>query len=198
MKRVVNGHNAALSLLLSLLLLCTCSTGNTRSRSDTGEEPPSPSASGAQNQGGENTPSGYTDTRYHYSITGPGPLKPQPDGTAVFVGEDERLQVAVVEGAKAADPLALAHTDLDAIKTSAPNFQVLVQPVAVSLAGQRGAKFTYAFSGKSHTGGQIKIFAVRYYIPKNDSMLAVVSYQDAATEFSAAEADGFANSFHWL
>lgn len=181
------------ALCLTVVLAGGCS--RSPSHGDVGEQGGT-SGGGSTNQGGETNPTAYTDARYHYTITGPGPLKPQADGTAVFAGEDERLEVAVVTGSKAADPLAVAQADLNSLK-SAPDFQVLVQPIAVSLAGQRGVKFTWSYTTQSHTGKQAKFFSVRYYIPKNDSMLAVVAYRDIATEFDANEADGFANSLRW-
>jgi hypothetical protein len=159
-----------------------------------GSEAPSPRA----NQGGETNPTVYTDARFNYRMTGPGPLKPRADGTASFAGEDELLEVAVVGDARAADPAALAQSDLKSLSGSVSDFQVLVQPVAVSLGGQRVIKFTYSSTGSGHAGKTIKFFNVRYYIAKNDKMLAVISYRDAATEFDAQEADGFASSFRWL
>jgi hypothetical protein len=150
------------------------------------------------NQGGETTSTVYTDARFNYKITGPGPLKPRSDGTASFAGEDELLEVAVVGDARAADPAALAQSDLKSLSGSVSDYQVLIQPVAVTLGGQRVIKLTYSSTGSSHTGKSIKFLNVRYYIAKNDKMLAVISYRDAATEFDAQEADGFASSVRWL
>jgi hypothetical protein len=174
-----------------MAVLCAC-----------GPFPGDSSAAGASsrsqaNQGGETNPTVYTDARFHYQITGPGPLKALPDGTATFAGEDERLEVAVVTGSRAADPAALAQSDLNGLRSSAPDFQALVQPVTVTLGGQGVIKFTYSFTGSGHTGKTIKFFNVRYYIAKNESTLAVISYRDSATEFDAQEADGFASSFRW-
>lgn len=205
-----NSKRAVLTTLFALWLLSGCGLfperAGARAQKDgqtigSGSTDPSPgpgTASNSGNQGGEANPTGYTDARYHYRITGPGPLKAQSDGTASFAGEDERLEVAIVEGAKAADPAALAEADLSSLSRSTADFQVLFRPDAVTLGGQRVIKFTYSSSGKGHTGKSIKLFNVRYYIPKSDTMLAVVSYRDAASEFDAKEADGFASSFRWL
>lgn len=151
------------------------------------------------NQGGEVSPTDYTDSRYHYRVIGPGPMKAQSDGTASFSGEDEKFEVAIVEGTRAADPAALAEADLAALGRSASEFQVLVRPQAITLGEQRMIKVTYASIGKSYaTGKPLKMFAVRYYIPKNSEMLALLTYRDAASEFDAKEAEGFAASFRWL
>lgn len=181
---------------------CGFSTSHNRSGSggDLGDvtASPSPRASGQATRGGENNPATYTDSRFNYRITGPGPMSRNADGAASFAGEDERLVVDVVTGSRAGDPTALAQSDLDSLRGSTPNFQVMVQPTAVSLGGQRVIKLTYSSSGQSFTGKTIKFFNVRYYIAKNESTLAVISYRDASTEFDAQEADGFASSFRWL
>ena len=60
-------------------------------------------------------------------------------------------------------------------------------------------KFTYTWTAKRPASGEsVKMTSVRYYIPKNPAMLAVVHYGDASAEFNQQEADGFASSFRWL
>src|SRR5207245_1170638 len=85
-------------------------------------------AGDSANQGGQNSPTGYTDNRYHYRLTGPGPINARPDGTASFVGEDELLEVAVVEGARAADPMALAQAEVSSLSNTTPNFHITSRP----------------------------------------------------------------------
>ena len=208
--RIPDPRHVFLIALPTLLILSGCSlqpeSGARADRADRNDAAPRSASSAGQvtagtgaNQGGETDPSGYTDTRHRYRITGPGPLKAQPDGSASFSGEDERLVVTVVEGAKAADPMALAEADLNSLSKSTSDFKAVIRPTAVTLGGQRMVKFTYTSTGKSQVDGkQVKLTAVRYYIPKNDTVLAVVSYSDVSTEFSAQEADGFAGSFGWL
>jgi hypothetical protein len=161
---------------------------------------PQPAESGSPvDQGGQNTPTGYTDARYHYRITGPGPLKARPDGTASFVGEDERLEVVVVEGDQAANPLGLAQSEISSLSSTSANFRTIFGPANVTLGGQNMIKVSYAWTGKSQaTGTQLKKTGVRYYIAKNPTMLAAVRYEDASGEFDQQEADGFAGSFRWL
>jgi hypothetical protein len=160
--------------------------------------PRSGTASTPGNQGGETNPTAYTDTRYQYRISTPGPMKAQPDGTASFSGEDERLEVMVIEGAKAADPAALAEEDLNSLSRSTPGFKVLIRPSPVTFGGQRMIKWTYESTGKSFNGKQTSFYTARYYIPKDERKLAVVSYRDSAGEFDAKEADDLAGSFRWL
>jgi len=192
----------ALSVSAAAVLFgCGFSTSHNRSNgSDLGDvaASQSPGTSRQAGPGGESNPATYTDSRFNYRITGPGPMSRNADGTASFAGEDERLVVTVVTDSRAADPNALAQSDLNSLRGSTPDSQVLIQPVAVTLGGQRVIKFTYSSSGQSFKGKTVKFFNVRYYIAKNDSTLAVISYRDASTEFDAQEADGFASSFRWL
>jgi hypothetical protein len=213
---VLDLRYAFLAGVASLLLLAGCSpfpgqsgaARNSGGGTSQASQPPAPtsqagaaaepSAADPGNQGGENKPAGYTDARYHYSLTGPGPLTARPDGTASFAGEDEQLVVSVVEGSRAADPAALAQADLNSLRSSTADFRLLSAPVAVTLGGQRVVRFTYSWTGRSSTGRQTTFTGARYYISKNEAMLAVISYRDASSEFSASEADGFAASFRWL
>jgi hypothetical protein len=207
---------AFLAGILSLLLLTACSplpdqsgaARNSGAATSRATQPPAaagqteasaqPGAPSPGDQGGENKPAGYTDARYHYSLTGPGPIMARADGTASFSGEDEQLVVSVVEGAKAADPVALAQADLNSLSGSAAGFRLVSAPVAVTLGGQRVVRCTYTWTGRSSTGRSTTFTGARYYIAKNEGMLAVISYRDASSEFSASEADGFAASFRWL
>jgi hypothetical protein len=156
-------------------------------------------AGSSGNQGGQNSPTGYTDAKYHYRLTGPGPISARSDGTARFVGEDELLEVAVVEGAQAADPIALAQAEVSSLSSSTPGVHMVSRPARVTLGGQSMVKFSYTWTANSQASGkQIKMTGVRYFIPKSAAMAAVVRYGDASSQFDTQEADGFAGSFRWL
>jgi hypothetical protein len=207
---------ATLAVVFTSVLLTGCSplpdrsgAANSRDRADRSAQT-SPSASpdsrsqpgpagDSANQGGQNSPTGYTDARYHYRLTGPGPLNARPDGTASFVGEDELLEVAVVEGARAADPTALAQAEVSSLSSTTPNVRITSRPAQVTLGGQSMVKFSYAWTAKSQASGQqIKMTGVRYFIPKSTAAIAVIRYGDASSQFDTQEADGFAGSFRWL
>jgi hypothetical protein len=207
---------ATLAVVFTSVLLTGCSplpdrsgAANSRDRADRSAQT-SPSASpdarsqpGAAgdsgNQGGQNSPTGYTDARFHYRLTGPGPLTARPDGTASFLGEDELLEVAVVEGAQAADPMAVAQAEVSSLSNATPNVRITSRPAQVTLGGQSMVKFSYTWTAKSQASGQqIKMTGVRYLIPKSTAAIAVVRYGDASSQFDTQEADGFAGSFRWL
>jgi hypothetical protein len=151
------------------------------------------------NQGGQTTPTGYTDTRYHYRLMGPGQINPRSDGTASFVGEDEKLEVAVVEGARAADPMALAQAEVSSLNSTMPGVHIASRPAQVSLGGHSMVKFSYTWTANTQASGkQVKMTGVRYFIPKDAGTVAVVRYGDSSSQFDTQEADGFASSFRWL
>jgi uncharacterized lipoprotein len=206
-----------LATMSTLLLLAACSSpgqpGAARKTSDSGGQSgqASPAATGdtqsqpasgsgtPADQGGQNKPTSYTDTRYNYRVTGPGPISPRSDGTASFTGEDERFEVAVIQGDRAADPLGLAQGEINSLSSSSTNFRTVFAPAKVTIGVQSMVKATYTWTGKSHTGGQqLKMTGVRYYVSKDPATLAVIRYEDASSEFDQQEADGFAGSFRWL
>jgi hypothetical protein len=206
-----------LATIPTLLLFIACSSpgqpGAARNTSNSGarseqaspaatsdaQSQPAPGGGGSADQGGQNKPTSYTDSRYHYRVTGPGPLRPRSDGTASFTGEEERFEVAVVEGDRAADPTGLAQGEINSVSSSSSNFRTVFGPGKVTLGVQTMVKATYTWTGKSHTGSQqLKFTGARYYISKDPATLAVIRYEDASTEFDQQEADGFAGSFRWL
>lgn len=153
---------------------------------------------GSGGDGGQPAPATYTDSRYHYRITAPGPMTGKPDGTASYASENERLDVAVVEGARAADPAALAQKDASSLSSSTPDFRLVSPPAAVTIAGKPMVKFTYSSTASKQGGGKLTVTSARYYIPKNEALLAVVTYRDDSAEFNSTEADGTLSTFQWL
>jgi hypothetical protein len=140
----------------------------------------------------------YTDDRYHYRIDSPGPLTPGPRGASYF-GPEERLEVVVVEGGAAGDPAALADKDISALKSSISDFKLVAPPAPLTLGEHRMIKFRYTGTVDNPTTGKpIKLTSARYYIAKNNSLLAVVTYGDKSQEFDPKEADDIARSFSWL
>lgn len=158
------------------------------------------STGSAETQGAETPQVTYSDARYHYRIDGPGHMTAQADGTASVVGPSERLEVAVVQGARAADPAALAQADVTSLGASLADFHLLSHPAAITLAGQRMVKFVYTWAaGTSQvTGKPLKLTGVRYYIAKDPSLLAVVTYGISSSRYDPQGADDIASTFKWL
>lgn len=142
----------------------------------------------------------YTDALHRYRISGPGRMTANGDGSASFIGPVERLEVAIVDGTRAADPMALANADLSTLKTTSTDFRQVQAPAAVTVSGHRSIKFVYQWTAGTNavTGKANVLITARYYITKDATRLAVVSYASAANQYDPQGADDVANTFAWL
>ena len=162
-----------------------------------GTQSPAP----AEAHGGESVPVTYTDARFHYRIDAPGgQMTSNADGTASYVGPSERLEIAIVQGSQAASPASLASHDLSSLAASAPSFQKLADPYAVTINGRRITRFAYTWNaGTSQvTGKAIELTTVRYYVPKDAGTLAVITYGIVSNQFDPQGADDLVLTFQWL
>jgi hypothetical protein len=140
----------------------------------------------------------YVDSRYHYRIDAPGHITAAADGTAGFVGPVERIQIEVRQ-ASSADLPGLARTDIQSPPTSFTGFQLKSGPTMVALNGKPAEKFVFTYSGgvNSVTNRPLTLVGVRYYIPKDASTLAVVTYGVASDQYDPQGADDIASTFRW-
>jgi hypothetical protein len=178
--------------------MAACGPSATGSASTTAEQ--GATQPGSEAGTGTETSIAYTDTLHRYRISGPGRISANADGTASFIGPVERLEVAIVDGARAADPMALAKADLNALKSSVTNFRQLQAPAAVTISGHRTVKFVYQWTAGTNavTGKANELITARYYITRDSNRLAVVSYGSAANQYDPQGADDVANTFAWL
>ncbi len=154
----------------------------------------------AETNNGEAVPVTYVDSRFHYRIDGPGRMSANADGTASVAGPSEQLTVAVVQGASAADPAALAHADITSLSTSATAFRLAAGPGEVTINGKKVEKFVYAYNAGTSavTGKPLDFVGVRYYIPKDPSTVAVLTYGIVSNQYDPQGADDIALTFQWL
>jgi hypothetical protein len=126
-------------------------------------------------------------------------MTPNPDGSASFIGPSERLEVTVVQGASASDPGALASQDSKSLATSAQSFHLVSNPAAVTISGHRVTRFTYTWNAGTSTvtGKAIALTSVRYYVPKDSTTLAVITYGAVSNQFDPQGADDVASTFKW-
>ena len=144
-------------------------------------------------------PGTYVNDQYHYSVESPGPMNAGSNGAASYFGPEERLEVLAVEGPSATDPVALANKDVAALKSSVTDLKVVSGPAAMTLGNRQVIKVTYTGTVANPTTDKpIKLTSARYYIAKDKSLLAIVTYGDKAEEFDPKEADAIAMSFRWL
>jgi len=195
------GFNVPLAGLASALAIglvaCGSSTGTVPAAgADTGT-----TAAGAEgnSNSGEAPAILYVDSRYHYRIGAPGHMTVNADGSAAFVGPSERLQVTVVQGAKAADVAALARDDVAGLPASTAGFHLVAGPRSVNLNGHKVEKFVYNWNAGTNqvTGKPVTLVGVRYYVPKDATTMAVITYGIAANQYDPQGADDIASTFQW-
>lgn len=179
-----------MAVVLATFGLAACST-------------PGQSPEGAAAQGepasGEAAAVPYADSRFHYKIDAPGRMTPNADGTASFIGPSERLEIAVVQGAQASDPNGLANRDEKTLAGSLAGYRKLAAPGGVTLNGKKAVKLIYVWSAGTSTvtGKATELTAVRYYIPKDSTIVAVITYSIVSNQYDPEGADDLAKTFHW-
>jgi hypothetical protein len=184
---------ASITAGLLATIACGASTGTTA-----GTEAP-PATAGAEANTGEGTPVTYTDSRFHYRIDGPGRMTAGPDGTATYIGPSERLEISVIQGTGATDPSALASQDIKTLAASAAAFQQRSSPAKLTLNGHHVTRFAYTWSAGTSTvtGKATELTSVRYYVSKDASTLAVITYGIVSNQFDPQGADDIVSTFQW-
>jgi hypothetical protein len=188
----------AIAVLVLASVLAACGQSSAGTTAAPAEQ--NNTQAGGEAGGGSEVSIAYTDASHHYRISAPGRMTANADGTASFIGPVERLEVAIVDGSQAADPMALARADLNTLKTTAPGFRQVQAPAAVTVAGHRTVKFVYQWTAGTNavTGKANQLITARYYITKDSTRLATVSYGSAANQYDPQGADDIANTFVWL
>jgi hypothetical protein len=188
----------AIIVLAALSVLAACGPSSANTSGAPADQ--TNTQAGADAGAGTETSIAYTDSAHHYRISGPGRMTANPDGTASFIGPVERLEVAIVDGTRAADPMALASADLNALKTTATDFRQVQAPTVVTVSGHRTVKFVYQWTAGTNavTGKANQLITARYYITKDSGRLAMVSYASAVNQYDPQGADDVANTFAWL
>jgi hypothetical protein len=169
---------------------------STTGGADTGAQP---TAGAEANANGEAIPVPYADARFHYRIDAPGRMSPNADGTAAYIGPSERLEIRVVSGTGASDPSSLATQDIKSLAASATSFHQLTSPAKLTLSGYRVTRFAYTWvAGTSAvTGKPIELTSVRYYLIKDSTTLAVITYGIVTNQFDPQGADDIVSTFQW-
>ena len=193
MLRTVTAH--VLSSLAAVALLAIAGCGS----SPSAETPAANSPAAPEANNGEAPSVTYVDARFHYRIDGPGHLAANADGTASVIGPSERLMVAVVQGSSAADPAGLARKDAGSMPSTTASFRLLSGPGAVTINGKAIQKFVYAYNAGTSavTGKPLDLVGVRYYISKDSTTLAVVTYGIVSNQYDPQGADDIASTFQW-
>jgi hypothetical protein len=188
----------AIAVLGALSVIAACGPSSASTTTAPSEQANTQAA--GEPAAGSETSIAYTDTAHRYRISGPGRMTANADGTASFIGPVERLEVAIVDGSRAADPMALATADVKALKTTATDFRQVQAPATVTVSGHRTVKFVYQWTSGTNavTGKANQLITARYYITKDSGRLAMVSYASASNQYDPQGADDIANTFAWL
>ena len=190
-----NRHLLPIFLIAGALALAACGSSST-----TGSAPVATAQAGSESTNNGEAPAvSYIDSRYHYRIDGPGHMSANADGTASVIGPSERLVVSVVQGASAADPVALARTDVKSMPSSTANFLLKAGPGEITLNGKKVQKFIFTYNAGTSavTGKPLDLVGVRYYIPKDSGTVAVVTYGIVSNQYDPQGADDIALTFQW-
>jgi hypothetical protein len=177
-------------------LLVTAACGS--SSASTGANDNASATAGADNVAGESVPVPYADARFHYRIDAPGHMTQNLDGSAAYIGPSERLEITIVQGSAASDPGALAGKDVKSL-ASAPAFHQLSNPANITLSGYSVIRFSYSWNAgtSSVTGKPIELTSVRYYLSKDATTLAVITYGIVSNQFDPQGADDIVSTFRW-
>jgi hypothetical protein len=180
---------------LGVLVLALAALVATACGGSAGPSGASTTSTAPETNNGEAQSVTYVDSRYHYRIDAPGHVTAAADGSAGFTGQTERIQIVVKQGSIGGQ----ASTDVKSLPTSLSDFQLKSGPNSVLLNGKQVDKFVFTYSAGTSavTGKAISLVGVRYYIPKDASKFAVVTYGIAADQYDPQGADDIASTFKW-
>jgi hypothetical protein len=85
------------------------------------------------------------------------------------------------------------------LSSSLSGFHKLAAPSPINLNELRAVKLIYAWSAGASavTGKPTDLTTVRYYIPKNATTVAVVTYSIVTNQYDPEGADDLAKTFRW-
>jgi hypothetical protein len=148
---------------------------------------------------GESAGVRFVSTRFHYRVDAPGTVTETADGTATASRGVEQLTIRIVGGSAAADPSAYAHSDAASLPASITSFTVVNPLAIVALASHPSViKTVYTSTGTNAvTGNAESLVNARYYIARDSSTLAVVTYSIVLSQYDPQGADDVVTTFTW-
>jgi hypothetical protein len=149
--------------------------------------------------GGEAAAIRFVSGRYHYQVDAPGTMTESADGTATASHGLESLEIVVRSGSSVSNPAGYANSDLSSLR-SKPGFSLKSGPEGINLsASSSSVKTVFSAAGPTNpvTGKAQTFVTVRYYVPRNSSTLAVLTYSIALDQYDPQGADDVANTFVW-
>jgi hypothetical protein len=188
------------AFLVAGLAVTACGSDATAGPSSAGGPPPAsgePTTAGDVTTG-ESAGVRFVSSRFHYRVDAPGAMTEAADGTAKASRGVEQLTVRIVSGADAANPTAFAQSDAARLPATTTGYRMVRPLVVVALAGRSVLKLVYATSGTNAVTGNVEALVnARYYIAKNSSTIAVVTYSIVASQYDPQGADDVVTTFQW-
>jgi hypothetical protein len=160
---------------------------------------PGDTAAAGDNGGGEGAPIRFVSSRNHYRVDFPAVMTEAADGTATASRGTEKLTIAVISGSAASDVAGYARSDAATVQARSPQYTQVNALAAVSLSGRSVQKIVYSWTNGSNavTGNPQQLVTARYYIPRDASTLAVLTYSIAPNLYDPQGADDVASTFAW-
>jgi hypothetical protein len=188
------------ALLAAGLAVAACGSDSPAQPSGAGGAPAAsgePTAAGDVTTG-ESAGVRFVSSRFHYRVDAPGTMTEAADGTATASRGVEQLTIRIISGVDAANPSAFAQADAARLPAATTQYSVVKPLSTVALAGRPVVKLVYSTSGTNAvTGNAEALVNARYYIPKDSSTLAVVTYSIVASQYDPQGADDVVTTFQW-
>lgn len=185
----------------ALVVLAGACSGTSASKPATAGSTPAAEAAGGEAAGGEAAGVRFESALHGYRVDSPGVMTEASDGTASSRGGGEQLSIVVVSGSAATDMAAYAKSDLASVSTTATNFHEKSPLGGAKLSASKSSlKAVYsATRGTSAvTGKPDDVVVVKYFVPRDSSEFAVLTYTVTANQYDPQGADDIANTFGWL
>jgi hypothetical protein len=198
--------NALACFTLAGFALAGCGPNSTPTTTSPRAGTASPAADNAAGGGGEVAGGGaeapgvrYVSTRFHYRVDAPGVMTEAADGSASAARGEERLAVTVVTGDSVKDLKAYATADMQKVQAASPKYQSVSSLKAITITGHASwrAVYTWTNGTNSVTGKPLNLTTVRYYISRDATTAAVLTYSIATSQYDPQGADDMAMTFAW-
>jgi hypothetical protein len=159
----------------------------------------SPDTGGESNNTAEQPGVHYQSSRFHYAVDAPGQVVEAADGSIRADRGVESLEIRVNAGASAADPRRFSQDDVTQVQAATSQFRLIDALVAVTINNRTVMKVVFAAPGTNAVTGRVEDrVTARYYIPRDSSTLAVLTYSVVANQYDPQGADDQATTFVWL
>jgi hypothetical protein len=188
-----------LASLGTAVLLAACSSSSSSPGGSSSSASASPDTGGESNNTAEQPGVHFESSRFHYTVDAPGPVVEAADGSIRADRGVESLQISVNSASSVADPRRFSQDDVAQLQATTSQFRLVDALVAITINNRAAMKVVFAAPGTNAVTGRVEDrVTARYYIPRDSSTLAVLTYSVAANQYDPQGADDQATTFVWL